>query len=317
MHIRPLGRTSLHISEIGTGLWGMGSWSGATEAECKCALQLASDLGCTFFDSAWSYGAGRADAMLGDLVAANRGRTIFVAGKIPPKNMKWPVSGKDPLEEVFPVDHVIEHAERAREAMRVDTIDVLQYHGWDDAWVSNPVFEQAVHELKKRKLIRAFGLSLNRLQPNNGLAAIRTGLVDCVQVVYNIFDQAAHDQLFPLCIERGIGVIARVPLDEGSLGGKLTLESRFPPDDYRSRYFTESNLRETLRRVEPITGTLPPDLPLPQAALAFVLSHPAVSTVIVGMRRESHIRTNLAASARSPLHQDLLAKLRAHRWDRT
>lgn len=313
---RLLGGTGFGVSEIGAGLWGIGSWSGATETQSRQALQHACDLGCTFFDSAWSYGGGRADAILGDLVAGNRSRRIIVAGKVPPKNMKWPATGADSIEDVFPVDHVVEYAERIRAALQVDTIDVLQYHGWDDAWTAHPSFERAVGELKRRGLARTFGLSLNRLQPTNGIAALCTGLVDCVQVVYNIFDQAAADELFPMCLERKIGVIARVPLDEGSLGGTLTPQTRFPAEDWRARYFTEEHLKETLRRVDAVRQELPADLALPEAALRFVLSHPAVSTVIVGMRRESHVTNNLAVSRRGPLGEDLLLRLKDHRWDR-
>jgi len=314
---RPLGRTGLEVSVVGAGLWGVGSWLGASDSECRDALQLASDLGCTFFDSAWSYGTGRADAMLGQLVTTNPRRKIIVAGKIPPKNMKWPANGSDSIEDVFPVEHVVEYAERTRDALCVDVIDVLQYHGWDDAWVTSPTFERAVHQLKTRGLITAFGLSLNRLQPTNGLAAIKTGLVDCVQAVYNIFDQAAADELFPLCQQRGIGVIARVPLDEGSLGGTFTMQTRFPEGDWRARYFTPEHLRETLRRVDALRSVLPSGMSLPDLALRFVLSHPAVSTVIVGMRREAHVRSNLAAGEQGQLGTELLARLKTHRWDRS
>lgn len=304
------------VSEVGAGLWGMGAWTGSTDAGSRRSLRHALDRGCTFFDSAWSYGSGRSDALLGELVSNNPTRRPILAGKIPPKNLKWPASASDAVDDVFPVDHVIEFAERTRDAMRVESVDLIQYHGWDDSWAASPTFERAVHELKKRGLARAFGLSLNRLQPSNGLRAIRTGLVDCVQVVYNIFDRAAEDELFPLCAERGIGVIARVPLDEGSLGGGLTLDTRFPADDWRARYFGPENLRETVRRVEAVRVLLPSGLSLPQAALRFVLSHPAVSTVIVGMRRTSHVDENLAASDQGPLDPELLARLRMQRWDR-
>lgn len=316
MRTRRLGRSGILVSEIGAGLWGAGAWSGSTDAECRQSLQLACDLGCTFFDSAWSYGAGRADSMVGGLVADNPGRRLVVAGKVPPKNMKWPASGMDRIEDVYPVDHVIDHAERTRDAMGVDRVDLIQFHGWDDAWAGSPTFEQAVDALKSRGLARAVGLSLNRLQPANGLRAVETGLVDCVQVVYNVLDQAAEDELIPACIEKDIGVIARVPLDEGSLGGCLTTATRFPPDDWRSRYFGPENLAETVRRVEAVRGALPQGVSLPQAALRFVLSNPGVSTVIVGMRRGSHVRENLAASVQGPLDQESLARLRLHRWDR-
>ncbi len=316
MKIRTLGRTGISVSDVGAGLWGMGGWTGSDDAQSRRSLQLARDLGCTFFDSAWAYGKGHSDALLGELLANNKGKGLVVAGKIPPKNMKWPSSPTDSIDDVFPVDHVIDYAERARDAMGVEAVDVMQYHVWDDSWTDSPTFERAVSELKRRGLMRAFGLSLNRWEPWNGLRAIQTGLVDCVQVIYNIFDQAPEDQLFPLCKEKNVGVIARVPLDEGSLGGKLTRSTTFPADDWRASYFGPENLRETVRRVEAIRAVLPPGLSLPQAALRFVLSNPIVSTVIVGMRAESHVHENIATSDQGPLDPGLLKLFKRHRWDR-
>ncbi len=316
MKTRRLGRSDIPVSEIGAGLWGMGSWTGSNDDESRQSLQISCDLGCTFFDSAWAYGKGRSDALLGGLVANNKNKRLVVAGKIPPKNMKWPTSPSDRIDDVYPVDHVVEYAERTRDAMGVDSVDLIQYHGWDDGWVTGPIFERAVSELKRRRLMRAFGLSLNRWEPWNGLRAIQTGMVDCVQVIYNIFDQAPEDELFPLCEEKGVGVIARVPLDEGSLGGNLTVSTTFPAEDWRAGYFSPENLRETVRRVEAIRGLLPPGLTLPQAALRFVLSNPIVSTVIVGMRSEAHVRENIATSDQGPLDRSLLNELRRHRWDR-
>ena len=316
MKTRPLGRTQFQVSEVGTGLWGMGGWTGSDDDQSRQSLQLACDLGCNFYDSAQAYGKGHSDTLLGGLVAHNRQQKLIVAGKVPPKNLKWPSSPTDKIDDVFPVDHVIEYAERTRDAMNVDTVDLLQYHVWDDSWTDSPTFERGVTELKRRGLTRAFGLSLNRWEPWNGLRAIQTGLVDCVQVIYNIFDQAPEDQLFPLCAEKNIGVIARVPLDEGSLGGNLTLSTKFPASDWRATYFGPENLTQTVRRVEALRNALPPSLSLPQVALRFVLSNPTVSTVIVGMRTQTHVRENIATSAQGPLDQALLNELKSHRWDR-
>ncbi|MEK6701079.1 MAG: aldo/keto reductase [Planctomycetota bacterium] len=317
MQSRPLGKSALSVSPIGSGLWGMGAWTGSNDADSLRALQLSLDLGCTFYDSAWAYGSGRSDTLLGQLVKNNPSKRPIVASKIPPKNMKWPTSPSDTIDDVFPVDHIIEYAERIRTALQVDTLDVLQFHGWEDAWTTSPTFERAVHELKSRRLTRAFGISLNRLQSSNGIRAVQTGLVDCVQVVYNIFDQAAADELFPLCLKHNVGVIARCPLDDGSLGGKLTVNTTFPADDWRARYFTPEKLPEIVRRANAIQAILPPGLSLPEAALRFVLSHPAVSTTIAGMRQESHVKSNIAAANAGPLDRPLLTQLESHRWDRT
>jgi len=344
MRYRQLGRTGFAVSEIGHGLWGMSGWSGSEDRESREALQLSADLGCTFFDTAWAYGEGKSDGLAGELLAreshgtnaprrpwwkpkaataaepsasAADERRLYVASKVPPKNRKWPSSPKDAYKDVFPARHVLKHARRIRAKLGVDSIDLLQFHVWDDHWTDEAEFRETVEKLKADGLIRRFGLSLNRWEPENGIAALRTGLVDTVQVVYNIFDQAPEDKLFPACQELNIGVIARVPFDEGSLGGKLTAETKFPESDWRSRYFNAENLAKTLERVGRLKGILPEGVSLPELTLRFILSHPAVSTTIPGMRKPGHVRQNLAASDAGPLDPALLRELRNHRWDRT
>ncbi len=316
MQRRKLGRTGLEVSDIAHGLWGMGDWTDSDDRQSLASLQLAVDLGCNFFDSAWSYGNGKSDALLGEILSRNRKRPLYAASKIPPRNDKWPASSQDRYRDVFPRSHVLHYAARIRQALRVDAIDVLQFHVWDDSWTNEPEFHETVKELKATGLIRFLGLSLNRWEPDNGIQAIRTGLVDVVQVIYNVFDQAPEDHLFPLCRELDIGVIARVPLDEGSLGGKLTEATRFPDQDWRSRYFGPENLANTVARVDQLKALLPPGMSLPEMALRFILSNPVVSTTIVGMRKPDHVRENIRASDRGGLDSALLGRLRAHRWFR-
>jgi aryl-alcohol dehydrogenase-like predicted oxidoreductase len=315
MKYRKLGRTGFEVSDVAHGLWGMSGWSGSDDRESLEALQMAVDLGCNFFDTAWAYGDGKSDGLLGQILSRNRGKRLYAASKIPPLNQKWPASPRDKYRDVFPSAHVFRHVDLIHGKLGVDSIDVLQFHVWDDSWIEEPEFRQTVEKLKKDGMIRSFGLSLNRWQPENGLKALRTGLVDVVQVIYNIFDQAPEDKLFPLCRELNIGVIARVPLDEGSLGGKMTLETSFPADDWRS-YFGPANLAKTLTRVEKLKSVLPPSITLPQMALRFVLSNPSVSTTIIGMRTPDHVRQNIAVSDAGPLDAPLLQKLKDHRWDR-
>jgi aryl-alcohol dehydrogenase-like predicted oxidoreductase len=316
MQHRTLGKTGFSVTDIGCGLWGMSGWSGSDDAESLRALQLAADLGCNFFDTAWAYGEGKSDGFLGKILAANPGKRLYSASKIPPKNGRWPAKGQYDYNDVFPADHVFTHADRIRRALGVDTIDLLQFHVWDDSWTDRREFRDTVEKLKRDKIVRAFGLSLNRWQPANGLKAIRTGLVDAVQVIYNVFDQNPEDELFPVCQELNIGVIARVPLDEGSLGGKMTRATMFPEGDWRKRYFNPEYLNLTMDHVDRLREDLPPDMTMPELALRFILSHPAVSTLIVGMRKEEHVRGNLALSDAGGLDAALLAKMRAHRWDR-
>ncbi len=317
MKYRKLGRSGFEVSEIAHGLWGMSGWSGSDDRQSLEALQLAVDLGCNFFDTAWAYGEGKSDTLLGKILAANGGKRLYAASKIPPLNDKWPASPKDKYADVFPAKHVFKYANLIRDNLGVDSIDLLQFHVWDDSWANEAEFRETVDKLKSEGLIRFFGLSLNRWQPENGIKAMRTGLVDVVQVIYNIFDQSPEDKLFPACRELNIGVIARVPLDEGSLGGKMTAETKFPADDWRSKYFSPGNLKKTVARVDKLKSELPGNLSLPDAALRFILSDPTVSTTIVGMRKPDHVRRNTAASDAGPLPAELLQQLKKHRWNRT
>ena len=316
MKYRKLGRTGFDVSDIAHGLWGMGGWSGSDDRESLEALQLSVDLGCNFFDTAWAYGDGKSDALLGQIISRNKGKRLYAASKIPPKNRKWPAKPEYKYRDVFPADHVFQHARMIREKLGADSIDLLQFHVWDDGWANEPEFRETVEKLKSDGLIQSFGISINRWEPANAIAAIRTGLVDAVQVIYNIFDQAPEDKLFPVCKELNIGVIARVPLDEGSLGGKLTTETKFPPGDWRAMYFGPENLLQTVVRVEKLRPIVPPGMSLPDMALRFILSNPVVSTTIAGMRKPVHVRENIATSDAGPLDPDVLQKLTPHRWDR-
>ena len=317
MKYRKLGRTGFDVSEMAQGLWGMSGWSGSSDQESLAALQLAVDLGCNFFDTAWAYGEGKSDGLLGEIMARNPAKRLYAASKIPPANDRWPALPEYRYRDVFSAPHVFKYADLIRKKLRVDSIDVLQFHVWDDSWTDEPEFRSTVEKLKRDGWIRYFGLSINRWQPGNGIKALRTGLVDVVQVIYNIFDQSPEDELFPICQELNIGVIARVPLDEGSLSGKMTLETRFPKDDWRSLYFGPENLAKTIRRVEKLKKIVPAGMTLPELAFRFILSNPAVSTTIPGMRKLEHVRQNIAASEAGPLDKALLTELKKHRWDRT
>ncbi len=316
MKYRKLGRTGLEVSDISCGLWGMSGWSGSDDQQSLASLQLAVDSGCNFFDTAWAYGDGKSDGLLGEIMARNPKARIYAASKIPPANDKWPALPKYKYRDVFSPEHVLKYADLIRKKLRTDSIDLLQFHVWDDSWTDNADFRSTVEKLKDGGWIHYFGLSLNRWEPANGIKALRTGLIDVVQVIYNVFDQAPEDELFPVCQELSVGVIARVPLDEGSLGGKMTLETRFPKSDWRSGYFGPENLGKTIGRVEKLKKILPAGMTMPEMALRFILSHPAVSTTIVGMRTPEHVRENIPTSDAGPLESPLLDELKRHRWDR-
>lgn len=316
MKYRKLGRTGVEVSDVAHGLWGMSGWSGSDDDESLQALQVAVDQGCNFFDSAWAYGDGKSDGLLGQTIAKNKGKRLFAASKIPPMNGMWPALPKYKYHDVFPPNHVFQYTDLIRKQLGTDSIDMLQFHVWDDSWTEEPDFRNTVEKLKKDGAIRSFGLSLNRWEPWNGIKAMRTGLVDAVQVIYNIFDQAPEDELFPACQELNVGVIARVPLDEGGLSGKLAKDTKFPKGDWRSGYFNPKNLANTVDRAEKLKKILPAGMSLPEMALRFVLCNPTVSTQIIGMRKLDHVRENIALSDKGPLDRGLLQELKKHRWDR-
>jgi aryl-alcohol dehydrogenase-like predicted oxidoreductase len=321
MRHRRFGRLGWQVSEIGYGMWGMGGWSGSDDEQSLAAIERAIDLGCNFFDTAWAYGQGHSERLLGQVLKKKgkgvRVRPFFVATKVPPKNLKWPGKADTPISDVFPPDHIREYTEKSLKNLGVDAIDLQQLHVWSDAWASDSGWQRAARKLKDERLIRGFGISVNRWEPANVLRALDTGLVDTVQVVYNIFDQAPEDVLFPYCQNHDIAIIARVPFDEGSLTGTLRRDSKWPHADWRNLYFTPDNLAETIDRVDRLRPLLPDGMDLPELALRFILEHPAVSTTIPGMRQVRNVERNLHASDGERLPPRLVHALRAHRWDRT
>ena len=316
MRYRSFGRTGWQVSEVGYGMWGMGSWSGADDDASRQALQVAVDLGCTFFDTAWAYGEGRSERLLGELVRANPDRRLYTATKIPPRNLRWPSRRGDRLDEAFPADHIREYTEKSLTNLGLPAVDLIQFHVWEDDWAGDERWQRAVDDLRREGLVRAVGVSVNRWEPWNALRTLRTGLVDAVQVIYNVFDQAPEVELFPLCRELGVAVIARVPFDEGTLTGSLTRESRWPDGDWRNSYFVPENLEASVERADALRPLVPPGSTMAEMALRFVLSSPDVATTIPGMRSPERVRQNLGTSERGPLPADLLARLRPHRWDR-
>ena len=297
-------------------MWGMAGWTGSDDAESGRALDRAVELGCNFFDTAYAYGDGKSERLLGEALARHRGPRLYAATKVPPRNRRWPGKAETPIADVFPYDHIVQMTHESRRNLGLERIDLQQLHVWNDAWVRDEGWRRAAADLKRDGIIEGFGISVNRWEPANVLAALETGVVDSVQVVYNVFDQAPEDVLFPACERLGVAVIARVPFDEGSLTGAMTSSDRWPEGDWRNLYFTPETLAKTLERVERLRPLVPPGASLPDLALRFILHHPAVSTTIPGMRRVRHVDANLAAGEAPPLGSGTIAALRAHRWDR-
>jgi aryl-alcohol dehydrogenase-like predicted oxidoreductase len=318
MRYRELGRTGIEVSEIGYGAWGIGGaqWGGADDDESIQALHRAIDLGLNFIDTALAYGEGRSERLVGQVVR-ERSETVHVATKVPPKNRIWPAEEGSSLEQVFPPGYVRRCAERSLGNLGLDTIDLLQLHVWNDDWADSSELLEEVGELRSSGKIRCFGISINDHQPANGLRLVESGAVDSVQVIYNVFDQSPEDELFPACREHGVGVIARVPFDEGGLTGRIDASTEFRGDDFRAHYFRGDRKREVHDRAAAIASDLGiAEERLAETALRFVLGEPAVSTVIPGMRSLRNVERNVAVSDGRGLPAVQREKLRAHRWVR-
>ncbi len=314
MKLRRFGRTGWQVSEIGYGMWGMAGWTGSEDAESLAALQRSIDLGCNFFDTAWAYGDGHSEELLGQTLRANSSKKLYVATKVPPKNRRWPALKEFSLDDCYPPDYVFEYVDKSLKNLGAETLDLIQYHTWDDGWLDDPRTHQTIEKLRASGKVRAVGISQNRWEPENGIRAVRSGLVDAVQVIYNIFDQNPEDELFPACREKDVAVIARCPFDEGGLTGTLTTDTKWPAGDWRNGYFNPENLKATVERAAKLKPLVPSGSSLPELSLRFILNNPDVSTIIPGMRKIRNVESNLAASDKGPLPSDLHANLRPHRW---
>lgn len=325
MRYRRFGRTGWNVGEIGYGMWGMAGWTGSDDAESLDSLQRSVDLGCNFFDTAWAYGNGHSEELLGRIVRSNRGnaacggpdRKLYIATKVPPKNRRWPAHPEFSVDESYPPEYISEYVDKSLQNLGVETLDLIQLHTWEDCWLDDERIPRAIETLRASGKVRAFGLSLNRWEPANGIRAVRAGIIDAVQVIYNIFDQNPEDELFPACREKDVGVIARVPFDEGSLTGTLTLQSTWPKGDWRSTYFVPENLKASVTRADALKPLVPAGMTMPEMALRFILNNSDVHTIIPGMRKRKHVDSNLAISDKGPLPETLHAQLCPHRWDRT
>jgi aryl-alcohol dehydrogenase-like predicted oxidoreductase len=317
MQYRKLGRTGLDVSEIGYGAWGISGaqWIGAQDEESVRALKAAHKAGVNFFDTALAYGDGHSEQLISR--AFGKSSDVIIASKVPPKNYIWPAEKGSKLHDVFPRDYVLASLDQSLRNLGREQVDVYQFHVWDDDWANMDEWLETARVMRDSGKSRFVGISINDHQPANALKALETGLVDVVQVIYNIFDQSPEDELFPYCRKNNIGVIARVPFDEGSLTGKIRPETKFAADDFRNEYFQGDRKKEVWDRVQQISRDAAISVDqMPELALQFCLSDPAVSTVIPGMRNPKHVTANTAVSDRGVLPSETIARLRKHRWVR-
>jgi len=319
MKYRDLGRTGLVVSEIGFGGWAIGgSWGPQSEEDSLQALHRALDLGVTLIDTAAGYGNGQSERIIGK-VMKERGAwgKVAVATKIPPSPGLWPPSPYDRAEERYGEKYLRESLEERLANLGTDCVDILQLHTWSRAWNRDPHPLEVLQNLRDEGKLRFIGISTPEHDQNSFVQLLREGLLDVVQVIYNLFEQEPAAELLPAAAEAGVGVIARMPFDEGALTGKYTEETRFAESDFRSRYFMGDRLKRVVREVgkvrEDLEGT---GLGLPEAALRFVLAHPAVSATIPGMRNPAQAQANCSVSDRPDLPEGLLVKLRRHNWRR-
>jgi aryl-alcohol dehydrogenase-like predicted oxidoreductase len=316
MRFREFGRLGWDVSEVGYGMWAAGGqWGGTNDEDMRDALVRSVELGCNFFDTAWQYGNGHSERLLGDLIKQTNNEVIRLASKIPPVDFKIPAKKGSAFSEVFPSGHVRRYLEYSLQNLGVDHIDLMQFHTWQDSWAGDESCRDVMESLKRQGLVKAWGICANRWEPSNCTDTLATGLIDSVQITYNIFEQAPQDEVLQLCQELGVAVIARVPFDEGSLTGTLSQSSTWKVDDWRRKYFSGRRLRDCVERADALSAELPPGISIREAALGFVLANPAVSTVVPGMRSKAHVEQNIACSGLS-LSRDLLCILRQHRWDR-
>ena len=318
MRYRRLGKTGFQVSEMGYGAWGIGGtlWLGGDDRESSQALRMAIERGVNFIDTALAYGDGHSEQLVGQVVRDTRHK-IYVASKVPPKNMPWPARPGVPISEVFPYEYIMESTERSLKNLGLETIDVQQLHVWNPEWIDRDEWKRAFEDLKRSGKAQAVGISINDHQPDSALEIIKSGLIDTAQVIYNIFDQTPEKNLFPVALERDIGVIARSPLDEGALTGRINPHTQFEPTEFRARYFKGDRKKQVAERVAAIERDLGiQDGVMPEVALRFCLSHPVVSSVIPGMRTRANVEFNCTIPGKGALPEKVLAILRKHAWEK-
>ena len=323
MKLRPLGATGYSVSEIGYGGWGLGAdmWRGVDAAQTREALRAAVDQGVTFFDTALAYGGGHSERLIGEVLRDDiRAGRVRVATKVPPLNNEWPGRANRPLAAVFPARHVAASTETSLKNLGVEALSLQQLHVWHDAWLDDPEWAACydrIARLKREGKVLHWGISINDHAPATALRVLQDPLFETAQVIYNIYDRSPETALFALARTKPLGIIVRVPFDEGALTGQIRSTTVFPPGDWRAEYFSGDRPAEAERRGKALAELLDEEVEtLPELALRFCLSSPAVSTVIPGMRRPAHVRENTAASDKGPLPPRLLSRLKAHAWDK-
>ena len=322
-HTRTLGSTGYVVSELGFGCWGLGAdmWRGVADGAGREALREAVDRGITFFDTALAYGNGHSERLVGAALKAElRAGRVVVATKVPPRNEEWPGKASKPLADVFPARHIAASTEQSLKNLGVEALPLQQLHVWHDAWLTDPEWEASYQQnvrLKQEGKVLHWGISINDHAPETALRILADPLFETAQVIYNIYDRSPERALFERAKHKPLGVIVRVPFDEGALTGQIRATTVFPAGDWRDEYFAGDRRAEAGRRAQALERLLDDQVQtLPELALRFCLSSPAVTTVIPGMRRAAHVQQNVAAAEKGRLPTGMLAKLEGHAWEK-
>jgi aryl-alcohol dehydrogenase-like predicted oxidoreductase len=329
MQYRKLGKTNFHISEVGFGTWQIADdpnmWVGADPVESMRCLHKFVENGGNFIDTAWVYGWDDAkpdihpsEQLIGKFLKESGNKeNIYVATKIAPKNMLWPARIGKPISEVFPHDHIVKSVEDSLRSLGVDNLDLVQFHVWLDDFAHESEWKETIQKLTKEGKVKFWGISINDYQPSNCLQTLDTGLIATIQTIFNIFHQKPTEKLFPYVRKHDIGIIARVPLDEGGLTGTITMDTEFPEGDLRKYYFKGERRKELVKRLEALKTLLGSEAKtLPELALRYILSFDEVSTVIPGMRHVKNVEANVSLSDGRKLSPSLLEELKSYSWER-
>lgn len=323
MQTRPLGLTGYSISQLGFGAWGLGAdmWRGVADSDARAALREAVDRGITFFDTAAAYGNGHSERLIGaELKSEIKAGRVVVATKVPPRNQQWPGAADSPVARVFPAQHIAASTERSLKNLGVEALSLQQLHVWHDEWLQDPEWQASYEQilrLKREGKVLHWGISINDHAPQTALRALEDPVFETAQVIYNIYDRSPERALFQLARTKPLGVIARVPFDEGALTGQIRADTKFPAGDWRAGYFAGDRPAEAERRAKALAQLLDDKVrTLPELALRFCITSPVVSTVIPGMRRAAHVQANVAAVEQGPLPPQLISQLAAHAWEK-
>lgn len=301
MKYRMLGKTGLRVSVIGLGTMVHGGHFGPVkDSESLGAIEAALDLGVNFIDTSDAYGAGYSETLLGNTLKGRRDKVIVATkgGNV----MAGPNRGK----RIFEPDYISRVMDESLQRLQTDYIDLYQLHNPTLEVIERGAVWEVLERAKQAGKIRHYGVSINSME--EGIAAVKDGRAETVQVEYNLLAQEPAEKIFPLALQANVGIIARVPLRRGILTGKLTVadDGRFQGEDVRARSFKGEAFKKELAKAEQFRFLVHGDVKsFAQAALAFCGAHPAVSVTIPGARNAQQMRENASGADVEILPADL------------